>query len=267
MAKSISEYTAEISKSYDNSRNALQNQINAIAGDLAQTQKQINENYDSQQSNLNDQQNWAAQSASMAASRNGGSFGGASEIANKKYYEQTFVPAQTRLNTSRSQALENAQAQANSNKLALEQQLAGMNDEISRLGVQRYYDELEREREEAYRQQQLALQREQNALARYAASSSAAKTPTWGRGAEYGYSDAGGYYFHDANGNLISAQKYADLTGENLNSILQRMAQGGDFNASRALAGLNNARRELTDEERSAFGTLGISTDGWGRRA
>ena len=49
MVKSIEEYTAEVSRSYDNSRNALQNQINAIEGNLAQTQKQINENYANQQ--------------------------------------------------------------------------------------------------------------------------------------------------------------------------------------------------------------------------
>lgn len=267
MAKSIEEYTAEISKSYDNSRNALQNQINAIEGNLAQTQKQINENYNNQQTNLENQKNWASSSASMAASRNGGSFGGASELANKKYYEQTFVPAQTQLNTNRSQALENAQSQANSNRLSLESQLASMNDEISKMGVQRYYDELEKEREEAYRQQQLALQKQQIA-AQYAAANYLGKSsPTWGRGSEFGYNDAGGYYFHDANGNLITAQDYANLTGENLTSILQRMAQGGDFNASRALAGLNNSARQLTNEERSAFSTLGISTDGWGTRA
>ena len=265
MAKSIEEYTAEISKSYDNSRNALQNQINAIEGNLAQTQKQINQNYDNQQTNLNNQKNWASSSASMAASRNGGSFGGATELANKKYYEQTFVPAQTQLNTNRSQALENAQSQANSNRLSLESQLASMNDEISKLGVQRYYDELEREREEAYRQQQLALQRQANAAAYLGRSGG--NSANWGRGAEFGYTDAGGYYFHDANGNPITAQQYANITGENLQSILQRMAQGGDFNASRALAGLNNAAHELTDEEYSAFGTLGIDRNGWGRRA
>jgi len=267
VVKSVEEYTAEISRSSENARNALQNQINAIEGNLNNTKNRINENYDLQQNQLNNQKNQAASAASMHAGNSGGSFGGAANIANKKYYEQTFVPAQASLNTNRNQSLDSAESQASSNRLSLESQLASLLDNDARLGLQRYYDEQERERQEAARQEQLRLQREQNALARYAASSSAAKTPTWGRGAEYGYSDAGGYYFHDANGNLISAQKYADLTGENLNSILQRMAQGGDFNASRALAGLNNARRELTDEERSAFGTLGISTDGWGRRA
>lgn len=269
MAKSIEEYTAEISKSYDNSRNALQNRINAVGGDLAQTQKQINENYNNQQTNLDNQKNWAASSASMAASNNGGSFGGAAELANKKYYEQTFVPAQAQLDTNRSQALENAQSQANSNRLSLESQLASMNDEISRLGVQRYYDELEREREEAYRQQQLALQRQQiaaqNAYANYLGRSNS--TPTWGRGAEFGYNDQAGYYFHDANGNLISAQTYANQTGEDIRNILNRMAQGGDANAIRALAGLNNAQKQLTNEERVAFNTLGMSTNGYGSRA
>lgn len=158
MVKSIEEYTAEVSRSYDNSRNALQNQINAIEGNLAQTQKQINENYANQQNQLNNQRNQASSAASMQAGRSGGSFGGAANIANKKYYEQTFVPAQTQLNTNQSQALENAQSQANSNRLSLESQLASMNDEISRLGLQRYYDELERERQEKARQAQIAAQ-------------------------------------------------------------------------------------------------------------
>lgn len=264
MVKSIEEYTAEISKSYDNSRNALQNQINSIEGDLAKTKGQIEENYANQQNQLSNQRNSAASAASMQAAGSGGSFGGAANIANKKYYEQVFVPAQASLNTNYHQSIDNAESRANSNKLSLESQLASMQDEISRLGVQRYYDELEREREEAYRQQQLALQKQQLA-ASYLNRSSA--SPTWGRGAEFGYTDQGGYYFHDANGNPISAQQYANLTGESLTGILQRMAQGGDFNASRALAGLNNANHELTDEEYSAFGTLGMERDSWGRRA
>ena len=260
MAKSIEEYTAEVSKSYDNSRNALQNQINAIEGNLATTQKQINENYANQQNLLNNQRNQAASAASMQAAGSGGSFGGRANIANKKYYEQAFVPAQTQLNTNQSQALENAQSQANSNRLSLESQLASLNDEIARQGLARYYDELEKER-------QAELQR--RAIAAQAAVQSYMPSPqaNWGRGAEYGYSDAEGFYFHDANGNPITAATYAAQTGENLNGILQRMANSGDANAKRALAGLNNARRELTNEERIAFKTLGISTNGYGSRA
>lgn len=170
MAKSIAQYTAEVSKSYDNSRKALQNQIDAISGNLEQTQKQINENYANQQNTLNNQRNQAASAASMNAGASGGSFGGAANIANKKYYEQAFVPAQTQLNTNQSQALENAQSQANSNRLSLESQMAAMNDEISRLGLQRYYDVLNQERQEKLARQQLAAQ---NSISKYLSGAAA----------------------------------------------------------------------------------------------
>jgi hypothetical protein len=216
VAKSIEEYTAEISKAYDNSRNALQNQINAIEGNLAQTQKQINQNYDLQQSNIDKQKNWASSSASMAASRNGGSFGGATELANKKYYEQAYVPAQTQLNTGRSQALENAQSQANSNRLSLEQQLASMNDEISRLGVQRYYDELERERQEAARQQQIAAQ---NAWANYLNQGNNQTYKNWDFGNGYSVQEG-------RNGEAIYLRN-----GQQLNpaQFLQAVADGSNW--------------------------------------
>jgi hypothetical protein len=264
VAKSIEEYTAEVSKSYDNSRNALQNQINAIEGNLATTQKQINENYANQQNLLNNQRNQAASAASMQAAGSGGSFGGRANIANKKYYEQTFVPAQTQLNTNQSQALENAQSQANSNRLTLESQLASLNDEIARQGLARYYDELEKERQAELQRKAIAAQ-----AASYAnyLGQGGGSSANWGRGAEYGYSDAEGFYFHDANGNPITAATYAAQTGENLNGILQRMANSGDANARRALAGMNNANHELTGEERVAFNTLGISTNGYRSRA
>lgn len=230
MAKSIEEYTAEVSKSYDNSRNALQNQINSIGADLEATKRRINAEYDSQQQNLNNQQNLAAQSASMAASRNGGSFGGAAEIANKKYYEQTFVPAQSRLDLSRNQSLDSAESQANSNRLALELQLASMQDEQNRLGLQRYYDELEREREEAYRQQQLALQREQNALARYQANSST-NDPRY-----YNAGKGNDYQFRDSeNGGSVRLGTFIGQFGGDFNQrardYISEMAAQGDANA------------------------------------
>lgn len=268
MVKSIEEYTAEISRGYDNSRNALQNQINAIGENLEQTRKKIDADYGLRQRELNNQSNRAAQSASLQSAANGTGFGGAAQIANQKYYEQAFVPAQAQLHNDWSNSRDNAETQANSNRLSLESQLASMNDEISRLGVQRYYDEMEREREEAYRQQQLALQRQQiaaqNALAQYRNSGSNGQAVA-GKGYMFGLNDGDGYYFKDANGNFITAQQYADLTGESLYDVLSKMS--GDFNASRALAGLNNANHELTDEEYSAFGTLGIDRNGWGRRA
>lgn len=247
MVKSIAEYTAEVSKSYDNSRKALQNQIDAISGNLAQTQKQINENYAQQQNTLNNQRNMAASNASMQAAGSGGSFGGAANIANKKYYEQTFVPAQTQLNTNQSQALENAQSQANSNRLSLETQLASMNDEISKIGLQRYYDELERERQEAARQEQLRLQRQQiaaqNAYAQYLGQGGGGgnTVKSWDFGNGYSLINNGGTAIYAKNGNRVSAAEF--LLGTN----------GGDINKWRDAWNNGVSTRGVGGDTVSAF--------------
>ena len=134
----LEQIMAETSKSYDNSRNALNNQINAISGDLDAQKQRINAQYDQQGKSLDNQRNWQAQASSMAASRNGGSFGGKSEIANKKYYQQVFTPAVTQMQTNQANDLSSAESQANQNRLSLEQTLANLNDEASRYGMQRY---------------------------------------------------------------------------------------------------------------------------------
>lgn len=229
MAKSIAQYTAEVSKSYDNSRKALQNQIDAISGNLEQTQKQINENYANQQTTLNNQRNQAASAASMNAGASGGSFGGAANIANKKYYEQTFVPAQTQLNTNQSQALENAQSQANSNRLSLESQMAAMNDEISRLGLQRYYDVLNQERQEKLAKQQLAAQ---NSISKYLSAATAKQNtnPYAVKGDPNGYT-----FYNSSTGNKVKFGTYVSGLGGNFsqNALynIKQMANDGDANA------------------------------------
>ena len=78
-------------------------------------------------------------------------------------------------------------------------------------------------------------------------------------------SDPNGIYFY-VNGTPVKANTYANATGTDLNSILQQMANAGDLNAKRALAGLNNAKKQLTSEEQIAFDTLGIDRSGYGTR-
>lgn len=266
MAKTLEEYTAEISKSYDNTRNALNKQIDAIEGNLAKTQNQINTSYANQQASLDRQRNNAASAASMQAAGSGGSFGGAANIANKKYYENSFVPAQTSLQTNQANALENAKTAADNNRLNLQTQLAALEDEVSKAAQQRYYEALEADRQERLARAALAAQ--QSSTYGYGTGDSGGgASPTWGRGADFDYSDKSGYYFHDANGNLIKANTYAKQTGQDIRAILNKMAQGGDLNAKRALAGLNNKKKQLTNEERVAFNVLGISTNGYGSRA
>lgn len=172
---------AETNKSYDNSRNALNQQIEAIAGDLEAQKNRINAQYAQQGKTLDNQRNYQAQASSMAASRNGGSFGGSAEIANKKYYQQAYVPAVTQMQTNQANDLSSAESQANSNKLSLQQTLAQLNDEANRYALQRYDAAVQAEREEAYRQKQLALQRQQiaaqNAYAKYLSGGSTQSNP------------------------------------------------------------------------------------------
>ena len=170
---------AETSKTYDASRKALNNQINAISTDLAAQQDRINAQYAQQGKSLDNQRNWQAQASSMAASRNGGSFGGSSEIANKKFYQQSYIPAVTQMQTNQANDLSSAESQANSNRLSLQQTLAQLNDEANRYALQRYDAAKQAEREEAYRKQQLALQRQQiaaqNAVNSYLSQAAAAQ--------------------------------------------------------------------------------------------
>ncbi len=220
MAKSIEEYTAEVKRASEGSRNALQNQIDAISGNLAQTQKQINENYANQQNQLNAQKNQAAEAASMRAAGSGGSFGGAANIANRKYYEQTFVPAQTQLNTNQSQALENAQSQANANRLTLQSQLAALNDQDTKLGLQRYYDVLAQERQEALQRAQIAAQNAQAAAYQKYANAAQAQNANTNTAREWDFGNGytiqalpGGEAVYFKNGNKVSAGRFLEGTG------------------------------------------------------
>ena len=211
---------AETSKSYDNSRKALNDQINAISGDLAAQKDRINAQYAQQGKNLDNQRNWQAQASSMAASRNGGSFGGTSEIANKKYYQQAFVPAVTQMQTNQANDLSSAESQANQNRLSLQQTLAQLNDEANRYGLQRYDAAVQAEKEEAYRQQQLALQRQQlaaqNAWQNYLNQANSG-------GGQSGYAfkqnGHGGYDFYNTGtGNAVKFGTYYASRGGNFSS-------------------------------------------------
>lgn len=221
---------AETSKSYDNSRKALNNQINAISGDLAAQQERINAQYAQQGKNLDNQRNWQAQASSMAASRNGGSFGGSSEIANKKYYQQAYVPAVTQMQTNQANDLSSAESQANQNRLSLQNTLAQLNDEANRYALQRYDAAVQAEKDEAYRQQQLALQRKQlaaqNAWQNYLTPTNTATNPyVWSQ------NGAGGSSFNNANtGRAVTFGTYATGAGAKGNANLMALA-GQTLNA------------------------------------
>lgn len=219
---------AETSKSYDNSRKALNNQINAISGDLAAQQERINAQYAQQGKSLDNQRNWQAQASSMAASRNGGSFGGSSEIANKKYYQQAYVPAVTQMQTNQANDISAAESDANQRRLSLQQTLAQLNDEASKYAMQRYDAAREAEREDKYRQQQLALQKKQlaaqqaaNNWMQYLNAPSTSNEPTlknWSFGNGYSVQqmpDGTAAYYKNNGKTRISAGEFLSNTGTN----------------------------------------------------
>ena len=235
MVATLESYMAETSKSYDNSRKALQNQIDALSGQLASTQNNLNKQYAQQQQNLNDAKNYAGETASMQAAGSGGSFGGKANIANRKYYQQNFVPAQTQLNTNKSNALENAQQQSNSNRLTLEQQLANLNDQANQTAISRY-DTAKQAEGAANLQRELANKQiaAQNAAYKYMYGSSSSSSPY----SFYNDNSGGLQFYNTKNNSGVRFATYANANGVNNAS--------GYINTLKQL-GLNNEATRLSE--------------------
>ena len=138
MVKSIEEYISETTKSYDPAIKAYNSQLSGLAGQTENAIKDIENQYANQRSQLLTQANQAAEAASLSAAGNGGSFGGAANEANRKYYERSFVPAMTSSNTNRASAISQAQANEANRRSSLEQQLANLYTQANTYGTQRY---------------------------------------------------------------------------------------------------------------------------------
>lgn len=235
MVATLESYMAETSKSYDNSRKALQNQIDALSGQLASTQNNLNKQYAQQQQTLNDAKNYAGETASMQAAGSGGSFGGKANIANRKYYQQNFVPAQTQLNTNKSNALENAQQQSNSNRLTLEQQLANLNDQANQTAISRY-DTAKQAENAANLQRELAQKQidATNAAYKYMYGSSTSSSPY----SFYNDNSGGLQFYNTKNNSGVRFATYANANGVNNAS--------GYINTLKQL-GLNNEATRLSE--------------------
>lgn len=248
---------AETSKSYDASRNALQGQIDAIGGNLEAQKQRIDNQYAQQAKTLDNQRNYQAQASSMAASSNGGSFGGSAEIANKKYYQQAFVPAVTQMQTNHANDLSSAESQANNSRLNLQTQLASLNDEMNRYALQRYDTAVQAEKDEAFRQAQLEEQKrqfdaqqaaqarqaaqqaaQQNAYQSYlsqALQSSQPQSPASTASSKYGYGNYGANgitFYNNATGNNVTFGTYAKNAGANSTAKIMQLAQATVGNAN-----------------------------------
>ena len=242
----LEQIMAETSKSYDASRNALNDQINAIAGDLEAQKGRINAQYAQQSKNLDNQRNFQAQASSMAASNNGGSFGGSAEIANKKFYQQSYVPAVTQMQTNQANDISSAESQANANRLSLQNTLANLNSEAEKYALQRYDAALAAEEQKRQFNEQLKAQKEaaarsaalqrqqiaaQNAYTKYlqnAGKGGGGSTyKNWDFGKGYSVQEmpnGQAYYYKD--GKQISAGQFLSNTGANWNKWKDIWANG-----------------------------------------
>ena len=145
MAATLEQYVAEATNAYKPSTSAIQSQLDSLSGRLDATNESINRDYAQQQANLNLASNQAAEAASMSAAGNGGSFGGAGNLARRKYYEQSFVPAVTQLQTNRANDLLAAREANENTRNTLNQQLANLQSQAANQGVQQYYADTEAE--------------------------------------------------------------------------------------------------------------------------
>lgn len=258
---------AETSKSYDNSRNALNNQINAISGDLAAQQQRINAQYDQQAKSLDNQRNYQAQASSMAASRNGGSFGGANEIANKKYYQQTYVPAVTQMQTNQANDISSSESQANSRRQSLATQLAQLEDQATQTAYSRYDAAKQLEEQQRQFNENLAWQKQQAAQqaalqrAQIAAQNNAYKYMYGGNtssatNSKYGvYTDNSGqvWYKNNNTGNNVRMGTYVTGLGGNFNSNTKNLLGSGTSQMQELLRWANQNNKTFSQQTKNSY--------------
>ena len=218
MTMSLEEYVAQATQAYQPTSNAIQAQLNALPGQLESTNTQINKNYAQQQAGLNRQRNMAAETASMQAAGSGGSFGGAANIANRKYYDQAFVPAVTQMNTNKANELERARQDNESQKLALMMQKAQGETQAQEQALAQFYAAQEAERNRAA---QIAAARASNPYqymdnGRGSNTGSGESYKNWDFGNGYSIQELpNGEADYRYNGRQISAGQFLNATGAN----------------------------------------------------
>lgn len=226
MVASLEEYVAQATQAYKPSTTAIQSQLDALDGRLATTNEQINRNYTQQQADLNRSRNMAAESASMQAAGSGGSFGGSANLANRRYYDKTFVPAVTQMNTNKANDLASARQSIEDTRNNLNSQIANIEAQANQQALAQYYADLEAERNREIQRQQIAAQQAaQNAQLQYMkemamrdaqnnANSGSQGYKNWDFGNGYAIQQQpNGTALYTHNGNVISAGQFLDATG------------------------------------------------------
>ena len=235
MAISLEQYVAEATNAYKPAKDAVQAQLDAIPGQLQAANDTISRNYAQQQSQLNDQRNAAATSASLQAAGSGGSFGGKANLANRRYYTQSFVPAQTQLQTNQSNEMQRTRQSYDDKRTSLSSQLSSIDAQANEMALQKYWAAVEAEKQRQWEAEQAekARQAQRAAAAAQAAAQNdymrylmeAQKNQGQGQGQGYKNWDFGNGYSlqqlpngqaaYYKNGNALSAGQFLEGTGAN----------------------------------------------------
>lgn len=216
MVASLEEYVAQATQAYKPASNAIQSQLDALDSRLATTNEQINRNYTQQQADLNRSRNMAAESASMQAAGSGGSFGGSANLANRRYYDKTFVPAVTQMKTNQANDLATARQNIEDTRNNLNSQMANIEAQANQQALAQYYADQEAERNRAIQQQQIAAQNAYNQylMEAYKQQQAANQTKKWDFGNGFAlYQGDDGRAIYTKNGNQISAGQFLTGTG------------------------------------------------------
>ena len=224
----------------------------------------------------------------MQAAGSGGSFGGAANLANRKYYEQTFVPAVTQMRTNQSNDLAAARQANEDTRNNLNTQLANIQSQAANQGTSQYYNDTNAEIARQYQAEQAQLDRDYQAqqaeLERQFQAQQAEANRAIQRqqiAASNSYNNYlmqsaknaqkntytldsnrnlyGGYNWRDGNGNLVRVGEVAANTPGDFNdNLYQRLGQAasngdGDWYSAQVF-------NEMSDGARFAINNTGQST-------
>lgn len=217
MVKSLEEFVAEATSAYAPAKQAVQTQLNGLQGQLDTANATINKNYAQQQAGLNRQRNMAASNASMQAAGSGGSFGGAANIANRKYYDQSFVPAQTQLQTNQANELANTRQYYDNQRTNLNSQLADIDAKANAAALQQYWAAVEAEEaRRAAAAQAAASNNAQRLLAEAIKNGNQGNLKRWDFGNGYWLQqNENGTASYGRGGQALSAGEFLEGTGAN----------------------------------------------------
>lgn len=241
MVQTLEQYVAQATNAYKPAQQALDRQLAGLDSQLTTANQQIDRNFAQQQRQLDTSSYRASQEASKQAASSGGTFGGAANIANRRYYDQSFVPAQTQLQVNKTNALADARQNYDTQLQNLQSQKQMLDAQANQQALQQYWSAQEAEKQ----------RQSQNAYYKFLMDQYNAEKEARGRNyyLDSNLNQWGGYNWYDGNGNLhrvgTVANSYAnggDFTNS-LKTMLEKAAGQGDAWSKEILAEIDRGNR------------------------